>query len=76
MTVSVKIFASLREDLGIDGANIRSSDNMTTLDVWKLLTDKKPPDNLLCAVNHQYAGFDSAVRDGDEVAFFPPVNGG
>ncbi|MCY4148741.1 MAG: MoaD/ThiS family protein [Gammaproteobacteria bacterium] len=76
MTISVKIFASLREDLGIDGANIRPSHKMTALDVWKHITDKKPPDNLLCAVNHQYAGFDSTVQDGDEIAFFPPVNGG
>ena len=28
------------------------------------------------AVNHDYVGFDHPVRDGDEVAFFPPVTGG
>jgi molybdopterin synthase sulfur carrier subunit len=28
------------------------------------------------AVNHVMAGTDAPVRDGDEVAFFPPVTGG
>jgi molybdopterin synthase sulfur carrier subunit len=28
------------------------------------------------AVNFDYVGFDHPVRDGDEVAFFPPVTGG
>ena len=28
------------------------------------------------AVNHAMAGSDAPVRDGDEVAFFPPVTGG
>ncbi|MCY4051630.1 MAG: MoaD/ThiS family protein [Gammaproteobacteria bacterium] len=76
MNITVKVFASLREDLGIDSANIRLSGEVTTLDVWKEITDKQPPSNLLCAINHQYVGFDETVRDGDEIAFFPPVNGG
>lgn len=29
-----------------------------------------------CAVNQDYAKLDAPVRDGDEVAFFPPVTGG
>ncbi|MCR4376936.1 MAG: molybdopterin converting factor subunit 1 [Rhodospirillales bacterium] len=28
------------------------------------------------AVNQEHVGFDHAVADGDEVAFFPPVTGG
>jgi len=28
------------------------------------------------AVNHEFASLDTAVRPGDEVAFFPPVTGG
>lgn len=76
MTISVKVFASLREELGIDGACIRSSETMTAQDVWRQLTDKNPPSNLLCAINHRYVEFDGPVKDGDEVAFFPPVNGG
>lgn len=28
------------------------------------------------AVNHEYVGHDHELRDGDEVALFPPVTGG
>jgi molybdopterin synthase sulfur carrier subunit len=34
------------------------------------------PARLRAAVNQEHAGFDSPVRDEDEVAFFPPVTGG
>ncbi len=29
-----------------------------------------------CAVNQAFAGPDTRIADGDEVAFFPPVTGG
>ena len=29
-----------------------------------------------CAVNQEFGGPDTAVKPGDEVAFFPPVTGG
>ena len=28
------------------------------------------------AVNQTHSGFDTALHDGDEIAFFPPVTGG
>ena len=28
------------------------------------------------AINQDHSGFDTPLRDGDEVAFFPPVTGG
>jgi molybdopterin converting factor small subunit len=28
------------------------------------------------SVNRRYAAFDTALQDGDEVAFIPPVSGG
>ncbi len=49
----------------------------TVSDVWKAVSEGKPlPDQMLCAVNMEYASSESAVKDGDEVAFFPPVTGG
>jgi molybdopterin synthase sulfur carrier subunit len=45
--------------------------------VWKAVSGGLPlPDRILCAVNMDYATLDATVRDGDEVAFFPPVTGG
>jgi molybdopterin converting factor small subunit len=32
--------------------------------------------SLAAAVNRRYAPFDTALQDGDEVAFIPPVSGG
>lgn len=35
-----------------------------------------PRDRIRVAVNGAFASFDSALRDGDEIAFLPPVSGG
>ncbi len=49
----------------------------TIAEVWQQVAGEKIlPANLLVAVNMEYAEPDSVVRDGDEVAFFPPVTGG
>ena len=76
MTVKVKVFASLREELGFSEKLLDPGQAQTVEQAWHTITDLGPPINLLCALNHRYAGFDSVVSDGDEVAFFPPVNGG
>ena len=34
------------------------------------------PVSLRCAINQQHMPFDTAIKDGDEIAFFPPVTGG
>ncbi|CDF99750.1 Putative Molybdenum cofactor biosynthesis protein small subunit [Avibacterium paragallinarum JF4211] len=40
---------------------------------WALALDKE---KLLVAINQTLASLESAVQNGDEVAFFPPVTGG
>lgn len=75
MSIQVKFFASLREQLGRSESEITGAS--TVADVWQQATDDQPlPDRILVAVNLDYATLDSAVNDGDEVAFFPPVTGG
>jgi len=75
MSIQVKFFASLREEIGISETKV---DTATTAgDVWDLTTNNaERPLNVLVAVNLEYAQYDSQVNDGDEVAFFPPVTGG
>ena len=34
------------------------------------------PKRIRVAVNQEHTNFDAALKDGDEVAFFPPVTGG
>ena len=76
MSVTVKFFASLSEELGIKRKTVDAKFPLTIEDIWRDVADRPPPKNLLCAVNHEYAKFDQPLEDGDEIAFFPPVNGG
>lgn len=75
MSIQVKFFASLRESLGQSDTIVEQAS--TVADVWAQATDSAAaPNNMLVAVNLDYATMQSQVADGDEVAFFPPVTGG
>ena len=76
MTIAVKFFASLREQVGQGDASLEASDALTVEQVWSSTTSITMPDNTLCAVNMEYVDISQLVKDGDEVAFFPPVTGG
>lgn len=82
MSVKVLYFAGLKEALGLPGETVELPAGVATVGAlrdWlvgqgrdKLATAK----NLRCAVNQDMAKLDAAIKDGDEVAFFPPVTGG
>lgn len=74
--ITVRFFASLREQMGIESQSLRATSPLTVAGVWQKMTLDTPPDNLLCSRNLKYAEWDEQVEDGDEVAFFPPVTGG
>ncbi len=75
--ITIRYFASLREQLGKAREEIEPAAGMTALDAWKSANaGSVPPDNVLVAINQSYASLDSPVDSGDEVAFFPPVTGG
>lgn len=75
MTINVKFFASLKDSLNINDSEIEHAS--TAGEAWDITTNKAlRPDNVLVAINLEYAQFDDPVKDGDEVAFFPPVTGG
>ncbi len=75
MSIHVKFFASLKENLKISDCEV--NDVTTAGEAWDVATQKAArPDNVLVAINLEYAQFDDAVKQGDEVAFFPPVTGG
>ena len=84
MKVKVLFFASLREALGTTGEELQLPAGVDTVaglrahlatrgGAWEALTRAG---NLRFAVNQDMAGEATALRPGDEVAFFPPVTGG
>lgn len=77
MSVTVRFFASLREQLGRSEHTLEWEPDLTVAGVWRrTVPDRNPPANLIMAVNQEYAEPQAPVADGDEVAFFPPVTGG
>jgi sulfur-carrier protein len=77
MSITVRYFASLKENLGRSEDTHVYTGKATVRELWQLCVPEMPlPGNILAAVNMEYAELDSDVKDGDEVAFFPPVTGG
>ena len=77
MTIQVRFFASLREQIGVAEKQLNVGSNMTVTEVWQQATNQSGiPVNTLMAINMEYVDADQHVADGDEVAFFPPVTGG
>ena len=82
--LKVCFFARLRESLGT-GVESVAVDGLTDVaalmqrlqtkgGVWE--QEFSADNSLQVAINHQVAQCDSGLKDGDEVAFFPPVTGG
>jgi len=77
MTIRVRFFASLREQLGYAEYDLQGGDKLSVAEVWaQAARGVDWPANTISAVNMEYCDRDSPVADGDEVAFFPPVTGG
>jgi molybdopterin converting factor subunit 1 len=81
MRVTVRLFARLR-DLAGSGELVREVSGPATVQtVWKSLVAEMPAlqdyeRTMSVAVNADYSKMSATVRDGDEVAFLPPVSGG
>jgi molybdopterin synthase sulfur carrier subunit len=77
MPVIIRYFASLKETLGKAEEEISGEQPLSAEKVWQTANPEQPlPDNILVAINMDYAELDDLVKDGDEIAFFPPVTGG
>jgi len=81
MQVIAKLFGAAREAAGAKELSLELSDGATARDVWKLLLDEHPAiapfaDRLAVSVNLEIRSLDAEIRDGDEIAFLPPVSGG
>jgi len=74
--ITVRYFASLREQLGRGEEQVDAAGIGCVADIWSRVCAMPLPANTLVAINQEYASPASVVRAGDEVAFFPPVTGG
>jgi molybdopterin converting factor subunit 1 len=82
MTVTVRLFAILRERAGRDSVEIELPDDATVADAFGRLAavpglaelvERMP---LRMAVNREYVGADARIAPGDELAVIPPISGG
>lgn len=81
MLITVHLFARLREIAGSTGFQRTVPDGATARTVWDQLAVEFPAladyaTAVSCAVNEEYARLTATLKDGDEVAFLPPVSGG
>lgn len=77
MSINVRYFASLKDQVGRSEDELNAKNALTVLDVWQQLNPQLAmPESVLVAVNMDYVAMNAKVNDGDEVAFFPPVTGG
>ncbi len=71
------MFASLAEEFGRKDFEIEVKEGMTIADAWEAVAGGVPMrGEMLMAVNMDYSDVSSVLKDGDEVAFFPPISGG
>jgi sulfur-carrier protein len=83
--INILYFARIKENLGIGKESVAlpaNAQDVGALTAWlrergavwqtELATGKA----LRVAVNQAMVGMDAAIKDGDEIAYFPPVTGG
>jgi molybdopterin converting factor subunit 1 len=81
MRVTVRLFARLRELAGQGDWDDEVEAGASVATVWRAAVRRHPAlepfgSSISCAVNANFARMTATVRDGDDVAFLPPVSGG
>ena len=82
MSVQILYFASLKEALKCPGESIELPAGVSSIGEMRdhLITQGRvalaTAKNLRVALNQEMVKMDAPLKDGDELAFFPPVTGG
>src|SRR5260221_14409122 len=82
MNVPILLFAPLRDRAGKNRLAVKLRNETATLtDLRAVLAEDFPMlaeslPSAVAAINQEFAFDADVVKDGDEVAFFPPVSGG
>jgi molybdopterin converting factor subunit 1 len=81
MSIRILFFASLADISGKREVNLDAAGFTSVKSVFDRFAQEFPPlekyrSSVLFAVNTEFAKPETPVREGDEIAFFPPVSGG
>ncbi|MCL5803097.1 MAG: MoaD/ThiS family protein [Thermoplasmataceae archaeon] len=81
MKIVVRYFALFRDITGTDQDTIVVDEGAPISDLLVRIRDKYPDmgrtkRDVLVSVNRNFASHELQLKDGDEVAIFPPVSGG
>jgi molybdopterin converting factor subunit 1 len=81
MKIKVLFFASLADITGTRETTVETVEVTEVISIFNKFARDFPAleshrSTILLALNSEFARPDSPVRDGDEIAFFPPVSGG
>jgi molybdopterin synthase catalytic subunit len=82
MQLNVLLFATLKDRAGTNHFTLELPESTSSVArVRDAVTARFPAlapsmPTAVCAVNQEFAEAGDAVKDGDEIAFFPPVSGG
>jgi sulfur-carrier protein len=81
MTITVKLFAAIRELAGTDELRLELQEGATVGDAKRILGQKLPQiagllSRSVIARNLEYALDTDVIAGGDELAVIPPVSGG
>ena len=81
MKIRIRYFASFREISGQNEEILTLDDGATITDVRALLLARYPHmqavmERSVYAVNRSYVAAETALHEGDEVVFIPPMGGG
>lgn len=82
MSITVRFFASLRETVGVDTLELPRQESIEGLllelqaQLSKSAYSAICAENVRLALNQELITRATPLRDGDEVAFLPPITGG
>lgn len=81
ITIQVRFFAMLREQLGRSQETLTVPAGTTASEAYAAITADQPrlarlQRSMMLMVNEEYVRGDHVLDDGDELAFIPPVSGG
>jgi len=79
--INILLFATIKDIVGTNKITLKVEDGATLHDVKQAMSGKFPDAEAnikasLASINREYAFDSDEIREGDEVAFFPPVSGG